>query len=245
MGSGTDVAKEVSDMLILDDSFTSIVEGVKEGRGAYSNIRKVSFMLLSCGLAEVLFFLLAIFFDLPTPLVAIQLLWLNIVTDGLQDFALSFEKVESDVMKKKPIKTTDTLFNRELFTEVLISGLTIGILVFLYFKSLIDNGVSTSIARGYVMTLMVFIQNIHVLNCRSETNSFFKIGFRKNILIPIVIIGSILLQFAVMDIPLLSVFLKTTSIPIIECLELLILSFIIIIVLEIYKYFKRKNLTNY
>ncbi len=241
MGSGTDVAKEVADMLILDDSFTSIVEGVKEGRGAYSNIRKVSFMLLSCGLAEVLFFLLSIFFDLPTPLVAIQLLWLNIVTDGLQDFALSFEKTENDVMDKKPIKTTDTLFNRELFTEVLVSGLTIGILVFLYFKSLIDSGVSTSIARGYVMTLMVFIQNIHVLNCRSEINSIFKIGFKGNILIPIVIISSILLQFAVMEIPILSVFLKTTPISIIECIKLLLLSFIIIIVVEIYKIFKRKK----
>lgn len=244
MGSGTDVAKEVADMLIIDDSFTSIVEGVKEGRGAYSNIRKVSFMLLSCGLAEVLFFLLAILFNLPTPLVAIQLLWLNIVTDGLQDFALSFEKTEDDVMKKKPIKTTDTLFNKELLTEVLISGLTIGVLVFFYFKNLIDNGVSTRIARGYIMTLMVFIQNIHVLNCRSETHSFFKTGLKNNLLIPIVIIGSILLQFAVMEVPFLSTFLKTTSIPLIECINLLLLSLIIILVIEIYKLIKRRKIHN-
>lgn len=240
MGSGTDVSKEVADMLILDDSFSSIVEGVKEGRGAYSNIRKVSFMLLSCGFAEVLFFLLAILFNLPTPLVAIQLLWLNIVTDGLQDFALSFEKTEDDVMKKKPIKTTDTLFNKELLTEVLISGLTIGILVFFYFKNLIDNGVSTRIARGYIMTLMVFIQNVHVLNCRSETHSFFKTGLKGNLLIPFVIVGSILLQFAVMEVPILSTFLKTTSIPLIECINLLLLSLIIILVIEIYKLIKRK-----
>lgn len=240
MGSGTDVSKEVADMLILDDSFSSIVEGVKEGRGAYSNIRKVSFMLLSCGFAEVLFFILAILFNLPTPLVAIQLLWLNIVTDGLQDFALSFEKTEDDVMKKKPIKTTDTLFNKELLTEVLISGLTIGILVFFYFKNLIDNGVSTRIARGYIMTLMVFIQNVHVLNCRSETHSFFKTGLKGNLLIPFVIVGSILLQFAVMEVPILSTFLKTTSIPLIECINLLLLSLIIILVIEIYKLIKRK-----
>ena len=244
MGSGTDVSKEVADMLILDDSFTSIAEGVREGRGAYSNIRKVSFMLLSCGFAEVLFFLLAILFNLPTPLVAIQLLWLNIVTDGLQDFALSFEKTEEDVMKKKPIKREDTLFNKELLTEVLVSGLTIGILVFLYFKYLIDNGVSTRIARGYIMTLMVFIQNIHVLNCRSETHSFFKTGLKGNLLIPLVIIGSIILQFAVMEVPILSTFLKTTSIPLIECINLLLLSLIIILVIEIYKLFKRKKHNN-
>ena len=243
MGSGTDVAKETADMLILDDSFTSIVEGVKEGRGAYSNIRKVSFMLLSCGLAEVLFFCLAIVFNLPTPLVAIQLLWLNIVTDGLQDFALSFEKTEKNVMKKKPIKTTDTLFNKELLMEVLVSGLTIGILVFIYFKSLIDSGVSVGIARGYIMTLMVFIQNVHVLNCRSEEQSFFKTGFRGNFLIPIVIVSSIILQFLVMEVPILSTFLKTTSIPLIECLELLLFSLIIIVVMEIFKIIKRKKNT--
>ena len=243
MGSGTDVAKETADMLILDDSFTSIVEGVKEGRGAYSNIRKVSFMLLSCGLAEVLFFCLAIVFNLPTPLVAIQLLWLNIVTDGLQDFALSFEKTEKNVMKKKPIKTTDTLFNKELLMEVLVSGLTIGILVFIYFKSLIDSGVSVGIARGYIMTLMVFIQNVHVLNCRSEEQSFFKTRFRGNFLIPIVIVSSIILQFLVMEVPILSTFLKTTSIPLIECLELLLLSLIIIVVMEIFKIIKRKKNT--
>lgn len=244
MGSGTDVSKETADMLIVDDSFSSIVSGVKEGRGAYSNIRKVSFMLLSCGLSEVLFFCLSILFNLPMPLVAIQLLWLNIVTDGLQDFALSFERTEDNVMKKRPIKTTDTLFNKELLSEVLISGLVIGIIVFIYWKNLIDNGVSIRIARGYVMTLMVFIQNVHVLNCRSEQDSFFKIGFKGNILIPIVIIGSILLQFAVIEIKVLSKFLKTTSIPLIECIELLLLSFIILVVMEIYKVIKRKKYKN-
>ena len=81
-------------MIITDDNFMSIVEGIKEGRCAYSNIRKVSYLLLSCGFAELLFFLMSIMFDLPMPLVAIQLLWLNIVTDGLQDLALSFEKVD-------------------------------------------------------------------------------------------------------------------------------------------------------
>lgn len=239
MGSGTDVSKETADMLILDDSFTSIVEGVKEGRGAYSNIRKVSFMLLSCGLAEVLFFCLAILFNLPMPLVAIQLLWLNIVTDGLQDFALSFEGVEDDVMQRPPIKTTDTLFNKELLVEVLLSGFFIGGVVFLLWKYLLDHGVSVTIARGYVMTLMVFIQNIHVLNCRSERESFFKIHLKGNVLIPIVIVGSILLQFAVMEIPVLSKFLKTTSIPFLECCFLFLISFLILVVIEIYKYFKR------
>ena len=240
MGSGTDVAKETSDMIVLDDSFSSIVEGVKEGRCAYSNIRKVSYMLLSCGLAEVLFFCLSIFFDLPMPLVAIQLLWLNIVTDGLQDFALSFEKAEDNIMDEKPRSTDDTLFNKELLFEVLISGITMGIIVFLVWKSLIENGMDVSKARGYIMALMVFMQNIHVLNCRSEKTSVFKMSLKKNLWIPIVILGSIVLQIIVMEIPVLSNFLKTTSIPIIDMLKLLLFSSIILVVIENFKQVKRK-----
>lgn len=239
MGSGTDVSKDVSDMIILNDSFASIVDGVREGRGAYSNIRKISYMLLSCGFAEVLFFLLSILFNLPMPLVAIQLLWLNIVTDGLQDFALSFEGVEDDVMNKPPIKTNDTLFNKELFSEVFVSGLFIGVLVFLVWKYLLDSGMEVGVARGYVMALMVFIQNIHVLNCRSEDESFFKVHLKGNVLIPIVIVGSILLQVIVMESPILSKVLKTVSIPFMDCVFLFVISLSILVVVEIYKYFKR------
>ena len=101
MGSGTDVAKETANMIIIDDNFASIVAGIEEGRNAYSNIRKISILLLSCGFAEVLFFVLAILFNLPMPLVAIQLLWLNLVTDGLQDMALSFERETDTIMKQK------------------------------------------------------------------------------------------------------------------------------------------------
>ena len=88
MGSGTDVAKETASMIVVDDNFTSIVAGVKEGRTAYSNIRKITLFLLSCGFAEVCFFLLSIAFGYDIPLLAIQLLWLNIVKDGIQDIAL-------------------------------------------------------------------------------------------------------------------------------------------------------------
>lgn len=241
MGSGTDVAKETADMLILDDRFSSIVEGVKEGRGAYSNIRKVSYMLLSCGLAEVLFFCLSILFNLPMPLVAIQLLWLNIVTDGLQDFALSFEPTEDKVMEEKPKKTSDSLFNKELLIEVLISGLTIGIIVFMVWNNLLKGGMNVNVARGYIMALMVFMQNIHVLNCRSEKTSAFKVNLKKNLWVPVVIIGSIVLQIIVMETSILSKFLKTTKVPLNDMVKLLGISLIILVVGEIYKVFKRKH----
>ena len=242
MGSGTDVAKETSSMIILDDNFNSIVLGIKEGRNAYSNIRKVSYMLLSCGVAEVLFFLLAIILDMPMPLVAIQLLWLNIVTDGLQDFALSFEKSEENIMKESPRNPKETLFNKELFSEVLISGLSIGIIVFIVWTYLINKlDMPVNIARGYIVTLMVFIQNMHVLNCRSEKSSILKVPIKSNPLIIFSIVSAIFLQVLFSEVPFLSKFLQTTSIPITHMLILFVISTTIIFIMEIYKYLKRKS----
>lgn len=243
MGSGTDVAKETSSMIILDDNFDSIVLGIKEGRNAYSNIRKVSYMLLSCGVAEVLFFLLAIILDMPMPLVAIQLLWLNIVTDGLQDFALSFEKSEENIMKESPRNPKETLFNKELFSEVLISGLSIGIIVFIVWTYLINKlDMPVNIARGYIVTLMVFIQNMHVLNCRSEKSSVLKVPIKSNPLIIFSIVSAIFLQVLFSEVPFLSKFLQTTSIPITHMLILFAISTTIIFIMEIYKSLKRKSI---
>ncbi len=239
MGSGTDVAKETASMIIIDDNFKSIVSGIREGRTAYSNIRKVSYMLLSCGLAEVLFFILSIMFDLPMPLVAIQLLWLNIVTDGLQDFALSFEKSENDIMKQKPRSPKESIFDKNLLSEVLVSGLTIGIVVFAIWVYLINNvHMDVNIARGYIMVLMVFMQNIHVLNCRSENKSTFSVSLFSNPLIIFSIVSSILLQVIVMEVPILSSFLQTSSVSFLEIVKLFLFSCIILIVMELYKFLR-------
>jgi len=229
-------------MIIIDDNFQSIVSGIEEGRCAYSNIRKVSYMLLSCGLAEVFFFILSIIFDLPLPLVAIQLLWLNIVTDGLQDFALSFEKIEPNTMKQKPRSTKESIFNKELLSEVALAGFTIGILVFAVWVYLIDYlKMDVGLARGYIMALMVFMQNIHVLNCRSERESTFRISLKSNWLIPIVIVCSLILQVIVMEVGFLSTFLQTSTIPVIDLVILFLISTIILVVMEIYKEIKYKN----
>ena len=239
MGSGTDAAKETSNMIILDDSFRSICDGIELGRVAYSNIRKVCFFLLSCGVAEVLFFLLSIVFNLPMPLVAIQLLWLNLVTDGLQDLALSFEKKEKGIMKRKPISTKENIFNKELFNEVAFSGLFIGLVIFIVWYLLINKfELEVTLARSYTMALMVFLQNIHVFNCRSEKTSAFLIPITSNPLLIITVFGSILLQIIVMEVPFLSKFLKVSSIPFYHLLLLMVVSLIILIVMEIYKLVK-------
>jgi len=236
MGSGTDIARETANMIVIDDNFKSIVAGVKEGRIAYSNIRKIIYFLISCGMAEVLFFCLSIIFDLPMPLVAIQLLWLNVVTDGIQDFALSFEKAEAGIMKAKPRNPKEPLFDRSLFQEILISGLIIGLIVFAVWYFLINNiKMDVNAARGYIMALMVFIQNVHVFNCRSEDKSAFSVSIKTNKLIVIGVICSILLQIIVMEVPFLSTFLQTTSIPLIHLLYLFLIALLVLITMESYK----------
>ena len=241
MGSGTDVAKETAEMIVIDDNFASIVAGIEEGRNAYSNIRKISILLLSCGLAEVLFFVLAIIFNLPIPLVAIQLLWLNLVTDGLQDMALSFERETETIMKDKPRNPNESLFEKELVKQILISGLFIGIVVFLMWFLLMKYNIDVKVARGYVLALMVFIQNLHVINCRSERKSIFENSFVKNPFVLFTIIGSILLQILVMEVPILTKLLQTSPIPYLHLFILIILALPILTVMEAYKYFKKKK----
>lgn len=242
MGSGTDVAKETADMIIIDDNFNSIVAGIKEGRNAYSNIRKVIYFLVSCGLAEVLFFILSIIFNMPMPLVAIQLLWINVVTDGLQDFALSFERESDDIMNEKPRNSDNPLFNELLIKEIVISGLYIGIVIFIVWYFLLKYiNMDVSTARGYIMALMVFMQNIHVLNCRSEKKSIFKMSLFKNPMIILSIGISIILQITVMEVDFLASLLNTHRIPNIDLIKIIFLALPIILVMEIFKFIRRSK----
>lgn len=240
MGSGTDIARETAKMIIIDDNFKSIVAGIKEGRVAYANIRKIIFFLISCGLAEVLFFCLAIIFDMPLPLIAVQLLWLNVVTDGIQDFALSFEKAEKNIMKEKPRNPDSSLFDITLLNNIIVSGLIIGLIVFTVWYYLINIvQMDIDLARGYIMALMVFIQNIHVFNCRSELSSAFSVPLKNNKLIVIGVVLSITLQIIVMESSLLSSFLSTSKIPVNHLIYLFLTASLVLVLVEIYKYIKK------
>ena len=172
---------------------------------------------------------------MPMPLVAVQLLWLNIVTDGLQDLALSFEREEKEIMNDKPRDPKETVFDKLLLSEVLLSGLFIGISVFILWLYLIKGlHFDVKVARGYVMAYMVFIQNFHVLNCRSEKRSTFKISIFS-------ILSAIVLQIIVMEVPIFSLFLGTSSIPFKHMIYIIIASLPILVLMEIFKYFIRKN----
>lgn len=236
MGSGTDIARESADMVVLNDDFNSIVEGVLEGRVAYSNIRKITYFLISCGLAEVLFFCLSIALDMPMPLVAIQLLWLNVVTDGIQDFALSFERPEKNVMKEKPRNPKENLFNKELLEEIAVAGLAIGLIVFAVWVFLINIvKMDDFTARAYIMALMVVIQNVHAFNCRSERQSSFSVPLRSNRIFLYGVIGSVVLGILTLEVGFFNHFLKTSSIPAGNLVIIVLIGFSILGIMELYK----------
>ena len=236
MGSGTDIARETANMIVLDDNFKSIVAGILEGRVAYANVRKIIFFLVSCGLAEVLFFCLAILFNMEMPLVAIQILWLNVVTDGIQDFALSFERAENDIMKEKPRDPKESLFDKTILEEIIVAGTIIGLIVFAVWYYLIKVAhMDVLTARGYIMALMVFIQNIHVFNCRSEHASAFKVPLKNNKLIVFGVIASVLLQIIVMNVDVLSTLLQTVVVPFSSMIGLFAIASIVLVLMELYK----------
>lgn len=130
MGSGTDLAKEASSIIITDNNFASITAGVEEGRYTFDNLRKIIYLLLSTGIAELLTIALAIFTNLPLPFLAVQLLWLNLVTNGIQEIALAFEKGDKTVIQQPPRKPGESIFNKLMNVEIILSGIFIAGLVF-------------------------------------------------------------------------------------------------------------------
>jgi magnesium-transporting ATPase (P-type) len=240
MGSGTDVAKDVGAMIVVDDNFSSIVAGVEEGRFAYDNVRKVIYLLISTGTAEIVLFLASIFAGLPLPLLAVQLLWLNLVTNGIQDVALAFEGGEAGAMKRPPRKPSEKIFNRLMINQTVVSGATMGLIVFgfWYYLNRYTN-MDEFHARNLILLLMVFMQNCHVFNCRSERISAFKVPLKNNI---VLIYGVLLAQgihILSMQIPFMQKILRIEPISLNEWVFILVLAFPLLIVMEVFKYFNK------
>ena len=241
MGSGTDVSKETADMIIMDDNFHSIVKGVKEGRCAYSNIRKTTYFLLSCAIAEVLFFLIAMFSVAKAPLLSIQLLWLNVVTDSFQTMAMALEKPEPKIMEEKPRSTKESLFNKTMVSHSLVMGFTIGLIVatvWIVLENVLK--IDIVVARSLVMTLMVLIQNAHAFNCRSEKRSIFQVSYKHCWFFIVAVIGTIGLQILFMEVEVLSKLLDLTTISYKAILMLALIALIVVVVCEIYKIILRQ-----
>ncbi|MGL4444956.1 MAG: cation-translocating P-type ATPase, partial [Alsobacter sp.] len=198
---GTDAAREAADLVLTDDNFASVVSGIEEGRAAYSNIRKVVYLLLSTGAAEVVLFALALATGLPVPLMPTQLLWLNLVTNGGQDVALAFEKRNPDLLNRPPRPPGESILDRLMIRQIAISGLYTGALAYAVFAWALAAGFGEFEARNLILFLMVAFENVHVFNCRSETRSAFSIPLANNWPVVVAVIGAQLVHIAAAFIP--------------------------------------------
>lgn len=210
--AGTDVAREASELVVSDDNFSSIVAGIEEGRVAYDNIRKVIFLLVSMGAAELLMVLLAVITGLPIPLLPVQLLWLNLVTNGIQGVALAFEPGEGDSLRRKPRPPGEPIFNRLMLERMFVSVLIVGGGGFLVYDIAIRIGFAVADARNLLLLTMVLFENFHIGNCRSETRSAFALSPLRSPVLFFGTLGAFLLHVTAMYVPFLQNMLYTKPI---------------------------------
>lgn len=211
--SGTDVARDAADLVLADDNFVSIVAGIEEGRIAYANVRKIVYLLIGTGVAEIVIFLFALFAGLPLPLTALQLLWLNIVTNGIQDIALAFERGEPDILRWPPRPPGEAIFDRMMTRQVAVSGLAMGGLASGLFAWAMAEGWSETAARNAVLLLMVLFENVHVFNCRSERRSVFAMRFFGNPYVPLSVLLALGVHLGAMHVPFFGNVLGLTPVP--------------------------------
>ena len=238
---GTDVAKESSDLILTDDNFSSIVAGIEEGRIAYGNVRKVIYLLLSLGLAEVLLFVFAIALAMPVPLWPVQLLWLNLVTNGIQDVALAFEPGEGRELHRPPRPPREPIFNRIMVERMLVSALVMSVVSFVAYRAMLHTGFSLGAAQNMVLLLLVLFGSFQAGNSRSETASLFRQSpFRNRPLL----FGNLfaqLLHLAAMYLPGLRDVLHLAPISLVEWMVALGLASSLLFVSEVHKFVRRRN----
>lgn len=237
--SGTDVSKEASAMILMDDNFSTIVSAVEEGRVIYNNIRKFIRYLLSCNLGEVLTMFLASMFSLPIPLSPIQILFVNLATDGLPAIALGVDPPDSDIMGEKPRKKNEDIFARGLVEKIVIRGALIGICTLLTFIAGMYYGFSIKTCRTMTLSTLVLSQLIHVFECRSERHSIFEIKLFTNPYLVGAVLVSIVMLLSIIYIPFLSIVFQTTMLNIGQWFIVVFFSGIIAMINSLYLYRKR------
>lgn len=231
--SGTDVAKEASDIILTDDNFSTIVEAVRQGRGIYANIKKAVHFLLSCNIGEILTVFIAILLRLRSPLTAIQLLWVNLVTDSLPAISLGLEKTERDVMKQKPIKKGESLFARGMALEMIAGGIVIGLISLTAYIV----GVKMQDQRlGRTMCFLVLSisQLFHSFNLHSR-KSLFRSNIFSNPFLVISFVICLGLQLSVVLVPFLSRLFDSAYLDANQWIIVFLLSIIPLVISEIYK----------
>ncbi|HWR44768.1 calcium-translocating P-type ATPase, SERCA-type [Sporomusa sp.] len=207
--SGTDVTKEASAMVLADDNFATIVAAVEEGRGIYDNIRKFIRYLLSCNIGEVLTMFLAALLGLPMPLLPVQILWVNLVTDGLPAMALGVDPNNPNIMQRPPRHPGESVFSRGLSRKIIGRGIQIGLSTLFVFSVVYYLQNDLALARTAAFATLVYCQMFHVFDCRSETATIFELKFTSNKYLLAAVTFSTVMQLSVMYIPFLSAIFST------------------------------------
>ena len=207
--TGTDVTKEASAMVLLDDNFATIIAAIEEGRVIYNNIRKFIRYMLACNIGEVLTMFLGMLAGLPIPLLPIQILWVNLVTDGLPAVALGFDPPEKDVMKRPPREPGEGIFSNGLAGIILFRGVLIGLTTLAVFATMLYFSGDVGVARTGAFVTLVLTQLIHVFECKSETKSIFQMPLFNNIYLVMAVLCSLIMILGVVYIPSLQDIFKT------------------------------------
>ncbi len=237
--TGTDVSKEAADMVLLDDNFASIVAAVEEGRVIYDNIRKFIRYILATNSGEIWLMLSAPFLGMPLPLLPLQILWMNLVTDGLPALALGVEPPEADVMRRPPRPPKESMFARGMGRQIVWVGLLMGLL---------------SLAVGYsywsahdrtwqtmVFTTLTLSQMANVMAVRSERRSFFQIGLSSNMALLGAVTLTVVLQLALVYVPFLQSIFKTVALSVSDLILTVVVSSLIFWAVELEKWFMRRQ----
>jgi magnesium-transporting ATPase (P-type) len=238
---GTDVAREAADLVITDDDFSSIVAGVEEGRIAYDNIRKVTYLLVSTGAGEVLAVTGALALGLPIPFTAVQLLWLNLVTNGIQDIALAFEPGEPYILDRPPRPPRQGLFDRLMLERTLLGGAVFGALGLACFGAWMQEGRSLDESRSLLVQLFVLFEVMHIGNSRSETISLFRLSPLGNPVLFVGTLAALTVHVAAMYTPFLRELLDLHPLAPGDLLRLVVVASSIVIVMELHKAWRRRH----
>jgi Ca2+-transporting ATPase len=237
---GTDVAREAADLVLLDDNFGTIVSAVREGRIIYDNIRKFTRYMLSTNGGEIMTMFFAILFGLPLPLLPIQILWVNLVTDGLPALALGLEPAEADVMKRPPRRPDESLFAGGLGLHILWVGLLMGLGTIGIFAWLLQ---SRDLAHGRTaafFTLTMF-QMFHVLAIRSERNYLWRIGFASNPQLTGAVLLTLGLQFVITYQPLIQPVFHTATLAAGDLMACIIVALTVYLAVEGEKWLRYRD----
>ena len=244
--NGTDVAKNASDMILTDDNFSTIVDAVKYGRNIFDNIKKAVHFLIATNIGEITTIFFGILLGLKSPLLAIQLLWINLVTDSFPAIALGLEPADENIMKRKPRNSKKSLFADGLWIKIITEGLMLGILTLLAFYIGYSN-FGLEVGRTMAFVSLGLLELIHVFNIRSEKSIFRTNLFSNKYLIGAFFLGAIL-QISVVVIPSLSVIFEVQSLSLQQWIYTIAISIMPLIIVEIQKAFNtvtaQKNYNN-